>query len=558
MSTESNDTVAGAGRLIADRYRLENKLGSGAMGTVWAGMDELLRRPVAVKEVRLPPGMPDEEAAEIRERALREARAIAVLSHPNVVTLYDVAREEGEPFVVMELVPSQALAAILAEHGALDDRQLAVVADGVAAALDAAHQAGIVHRDVKPGNVLIADDGRIKLSDFGISRNRAEHTITSTGILLGTPSFIAPEIAAGEPVTAKADLWGLGATLFAASEGRPPYDVGDDPVATVTEVVHGPVPVCRRTGPIADVIAGLMVKDPAQRMSLTEVRRRIQHMLPEPGSRPFSMLLDPEAPTLRVRRPEPQNPTRQDQPEPAAAPLAADPGAPPFELRDPPPAPPQRRRRSPLAVVALALGALLVFSAALAGGFAATRVAAGRSPLPPERTGTASAAPTTRLDTRTDAANHTGDSGSGRFSIPVPAGWTVYHSERSDLTNSKTVSFVSPDGHRELAVERFGGYFGDGYSVADYVRALPKLAAGSKGAFTLRGQSQQGQDQQVSYSTVESALVGSGASLSRTTTARLVRHDNDLWVVRVTVPTQDAARSAKLLNTVFPGFAPAS
>ncbi|WP_406688768.1 serine/threonine-protein kinase [Saccharopolyspora sp. ID03-671] len=187
MPTENQDTLAGIGRLIAGRYRIERKLGGGAMGTVWYATDELLQRPVAVKEVRLAPGMPEEEAAELRERALREARAIAVLSHPNVVTLYDVAREQAEPFVVMELVPSQSLAAILDDHGALDERQLAVIADGVAAGLDAAHRAGIVHRDVKPGNVLIGDDGRLKVSDFGISRNVAEHTLTNTGILLALP-----------------------------------------------------------------------------------------------------------------------------------------------------------------------------------------------------------------------------------------------------------------------------------------------------------------------------------------------------------------------------------
>ncbi|WP_236623226.1 serine/threonine-protein kinase, partial [Saccharopolyspora rectivirgula] len=148
------------------------------MGTVWSGVDELLDRPVAVKEVRLPPGLPEAEASELRERALREARAIASLSHPNVVTLYDVARQEGEPFVVMELVPAQSLAELLAEQRTLTDQQLAVVADGLASALTAAHRAGIVHRDVKPGNVLIGQDGQIKLTDFGISRNISEQTIT--------------------------------------------------------------------------------------------------------------------------------------------------------------------------------------------------------------------------------------------------------------------------------------------------------------------------------------------------------------------------------------------
>src|SRR5262249_32931914 len=176
---------------------------------------------VAVKEVLAPPGMPAAEAGLLRERTLREARAIATLSHPHVVTLFDVVQQDGEPFVVMELLPSRTLAALIKEHGPLDAGGAALVANAVASALQSAHQAGITHRDVKPGNVLIGDDGRIKLTDFGISRNIAESSLTATGLTLGSPAFMAPEIASGGQVTPAADLWGLGATLFAALEGRP-------------------------------------------------------------------------------------------------------------------------------------------------------------------------------------------------------------------------------------------------------------------------------------------------------------------------------------------------
>lgn len=184
-------------RIVAGRYRLRSVLGSGAMGTVWAAYDEFLQRMVAVKEVRLPPGVAASQADELRERTLREARAIAVLSHPNVIILHDVAREDGDPFVVMELLPSHSLAELLRDHGPLDVEQAAAMADAVAAALEAAHAAGITHRDVKPGNVLISSDGRIKLTDFGIARNVSEATMTRTGMMLGSPAYIAPEVASG-------------------------------------------------------------------------------------------------------------------------------------------------------------------------------------------------------------------------------------------------------------------------------------------------------------------------------------------------------------------------
>ncbi|MEV0088282.1 serine/threonine-protein kinase [Saccharopolyspora sp. NPDC050642] len=537
------NTLAGAGRLIGNRYRLDSKLGGGAMGTVWSGTDELLRRQVAVKEVKLPPGMPDEEAAELRERALREARAIAVLSHPNVVTLYDVAREDGEPFVVMELVPSQSLAAILSKHGALDDHQLAVIADGVASGLEAAHRAGIVHRDVKPGNVLIGDDGRIKVSDFGISRNIAEHTLTSTGILLGTPAFIAPEVAAGQGVTAAADLWGLGATMFAAAEGRTPYDVSNDPLATVTEVVRGPVPVATRPGPIGDIIRGLMVKDPSQRMPLTEARRRIQRLLPEPGVRPFSMLLDPDAPTVKVRHQVSPPPAPKPATAPDSAPLASNPGLPPFALKEPPPQP---RRRSPLAVLALGVAAVVLFAAALAGGFAATRLIAGKPVLPEASPGVEPAPPAVHLNLaeHSNVAKHTAAPSGGEFTIMAPSdpGWRLFISERNDFANSAVVSFVSPDGATEIAVQRYGSFFGAGYEFSDYENELRKSGAGQDHEVTVQSSSPDGSNRQrLAYTTVEKSKFSQLAPERQlSTAAELSRHGNDLWIVRVTVPGSHA------------------
>ncbi|WP_406691356.1 protein kinase [Saccharopolyspora sp. ID03-671] len=279
--------------MVGGRYRLDRTIGKGGMGYVWSGTDELLERPVAVKELHLPANVPEEEAADLRERALREARAMATLNHPNTVMLYDVAREGGSPYVVMELVPGQSLSAILKRHRALNHYQLAVMIDGVAAALDAAHQVGIVHRDVKPGNVLLGPRGQVKLADFGLSRNVAETTMTRSEVLLGTPAYLPPEIARRGTLDAWADLWGLGATLYSAAEGRPPYDKSNDPLITISAIVHGPLPRHHQTGPIGEVLGGLLVKEPERRMPLVEVRRRLHEIVRSAGEEPFEPLLDP-------------------------------------------------------------------------------------------------------------------------------------------------------------------------------------------------------------------------------------------------------------------------
>lgn len=570
---DPEDSSPGSGRLIADRYRLESKLGEGAMGTVWAGVDDLLRRPVAVKEVRLPAGMPEEEAAEIRERALREARAIAVVSHPNVVTLYDVAREEGEPFVVMELVPSQSLAAILNEHASLDDTQLAVIADGVAAALEAAHRTGVIHRDVKPGNVLIGDDGRIKLSDFGISRNVAETTLTQTGIMMGTPAYIAPEIASGETITEAADLWGLGATLFAASEGDPPYDTGDNPLATITEVVRGPVPTPTRGGIISELITSLMVKDPAERLAPQEVRRRVQELLPEPDTHSFESLLDPEAPTLRVRTSAKQSSSdtqeeepQVSQPAPAdveAAPLAASPGPLPFMPQEPP----RSRRPSVIAVLALGLAALVLFAAAVVAGFTGTRTLAGQEILPKPPPPPSAPPPDTgpQLYTRSANTPHEASDSGGGFEIGVPGGWTSFSEEQEDVASSMAVSYISENGHREITAQRFGEFYSNGHSVDDYLDELPEIAAGPEGNFTQTSVEQLGNrggqepDRQLTYQISDIGLEGSrNQPLQRSTYMRVMPRDNDLWLVAVTVPRKvaKAGDGAEFFDEVVETFRP--
>lgn len=261
-------------RVLAGRYRLDSEIGRGAMGTVWNAFDEVLRRRVAIKEVTLPAGMPPGEAEQLADRTLREARAIAALSHPHVVTLFDILTPDSGPVIVMELMLARSLADILSDGHRLHDVEAAAIGEAIADGLTAAHAAGITHRDVKPANVLVADDGRIKLTDFGIARSAGEQTLTATGMLLGSPAYISPEVAAGRPATPAADAWGLGALLYAAVEGHPPFDRGR-PIETLSAVVADPVPPYPSAGRIAPVIEGLLVKDPRLRMTIPHAHRML-------------------------------------------------------------------------------------------------------------------------------------------------------------------------------------------------------------------------------------------------------------------------------------------
>lgn len=535
-------------RVIAGRYRLEHVLGNGSMGTVWAAYDEFLQRKVAVKEVLLPPGIPAGEADALRERTLREARAIAVLSHPNVVTLHDIARQEGEPFVVMELVPSRSLAEVVRQQGPLNTQQTAAVADAVAAGLEAAHRAGITHRDVKPGNVLVGDSGQIKLTDFGIARNVAENTMTSTGIMLGSPAYIAPEVASGQEVTPAADLWSLGATLFAVVEGVPPYDADDDPLATVTEVVHGDVPRPAAAGPLEPVIAGLMIKDPSARMSLAEVRRRLRPLLAEPGTVLFPMP-SADAPPVAPppKRPSKSSLSKQFAPPKAPAPptdtpLASDPGPLPFMVSNPPPqsTSKSRRRRGKLGTAVLALVAAVIVVLSMSGGFALTRYLGGQALVPPVAFGatqtsqptTSSVTPVATTPTQGTAVTTTGSgSAGGDFTVDVPKGWQQFTQNR-DQTDSlpprAQVFYISPDGSQELSVQRFPK-FTSVQNYIDAVRQLNKVTGLSVRSISVPGFTQA---QQLDY-TQDIASVAPG------TTAMVLVKGSDLWVVSVKTRVDD-------------------
>lgn len=560
------------GRLVAGRYRLRATLGTGTTGLVWSAYDEVLYRWVAVKEVLLPSGMPDAEAHELRERTMREARAIAALSHPNVVAVYDVSRVDGAPFVVMELVEGRSLARLLRGGARLDTTQAATVADGVASALEAAHRAGITHRDVKPGNVLVGEDGQVKLTDFGIARNVSEATMTRTGIVLGSPAFIAPEIASGDPVTPAADLWSLGATLFAAVEGRAPYNVRGDVLATLNEVVNGPVPVAESAGPLALVIAGLMRKDPAGRMTPTEIRRSVYRLLPGPGGAVFGTAelgIEDQATDeypLQGRDTGTHAGGSTVSGAVEGAPLSADPGPLPFT------APPRRtaRTRGGAASAGLGAAAVVLFAVAGTGAFALTRTVAGE-PLTPQQpaASTPVAAPTTTrrpiLRPTTDEASVPSADSGGGFSISVPPDWMSFTERKASRTfrTSAVVHYVSSDGRREVTVERLPHFYPRN-SIKRYLHVLRQSWPDDRltvlSVHEAGGAGDGGADapRRLTYRTFSAShRPDGGAALGRTTFAKLVPDGSNLWVVSVVVPTDQEDRGAnKLYPRIVPSFHP--
>ncbi|MFE4634603.1 serine/threonine-protein kinase [Streptomyces sp. NPDC056773] len=273
------------GRLLAGRYRLGDVLGKGGMGTVWRAEDETLGRTVAVKELRFGSGVDEDEKRRLITRTLREAKAIARIRSGGAVTVYDVVDEDGRPWIVMELIEGPSLAEFIRESGPLTPRRAAEVGLAVLDVLRAAHRQGILHRDVKPSNVLLADhgNGRVVLTDFGIAQVEGDPSVTSTGMLVGAPSYISPERARGQRPGPPADMWSLGGLLYAAVEGVPPYDKGSA-LATLTAVMTEPVEPPKNAGPLTEVIYGLLVKDPAHRLDDDRARALLTAVIdaPEP------------------------------------------------------------------------------------------------------------------------------------------------------------------------------------------------------------------------------------------------------------------------------------
>ena len=264
--------MADEGEVIAERYRVRTRVGQGAMGVVWRAEDERLQREVALKQVSLPAGADDEARDQAHRRVFREARMIARLHHPHAIAVYDVVEHDGQPWLVMEYLPSRSLAEALVADGPLDPERVAHIGRQVADALAAAHEAGMVHRDIKPGNVLLGDDGLAKVTDFGIARAVDDVTITSTGMMAGTPAYLAPEVARGGTADFRSDVYSLGSTLYTALEGVPPFGTGDNPLAVLHRVASGEYAPPAPRGPITPLIEHLLQPDPASRPGMQRVR----------------------------------------------------------------------------------------------------------------------------------------------------------------------------------------------------------------------------------------------------------------------------------------------
>ena len=265
----------GPDHLVAGRYRLRRRIGGGGMGAVWLAHDQLLDRDVAVKQVLSTEGLTPATAAELRDRALHEGRLAARLAHRNAVAMHDVALERGEPWLVMEYVPSRSVAAVLHLAGSLPVAQSAQIGAQIANAMVEAHRAGILHRDIKPGNILIAsgaEAGLVKITDFGIARATDDVSLTDSEVITGTPAFFAPEVARGDAPTEASDVYSLGATVYTMAEGRPPFGIDEDSMVLLHRVARGVITPPTRSGDLRDGLLAMLEPSPARRPTMAQAR----------------------------------------------------------------------------------------------------------------------------------------------------------------------------------------------------------------------------------------------------------------------------------------------
>jgi eukaryotic-like serine/threonine-protein kinase len=417
--------------LLEDRYELGDPLGHGR-STVYRATDTRLRRQVAIKRVELLAGQ--EEAEAVRTRALREAQASARLNNPATVTVYDVVEESGAIWLVMELVDGPSLAQLVADEGPLPHDRAARLGLQVLTALEAAHVAGVVHRDVKPANVLVLDEDKAKLTDFGVATIRDESRVTKTGLIVGSPSYMAPEQATGGDITAATDLWALGALLYFMVEGEPPFLAGTA-LATATAVVHDAPRAHQRPGPLAPIVARLFTKDPADRPSAGAVRATLTRIA---LAGPSSGSSTPSTPAVAT-------------PMAASAPAAAT--ASPESTAVHRPAPPRRQpgRRIPARAVA-AVAAIAVVAGLLAlrgedgGGDGGGQSAGQDAPTTTTTTiATTTAPPSTTMPAGTLPAGWSPYADpAGAYTIGHPPGWEVQPvaANRTDFRDPATGAFV--------------------------------------------------------------------------------------------------------------------
>ncbi|WP_436531862.1 serine/threonine-protein kinase [Actinoplanes sp. HUAS TT8] len=459
-------------QVVAGRYRLTELAGTGGMGRVWRAHDELLDREVAVKEVLAPAAQPGRDRAEILRDTVREARAAARLDHPGVVRIFDVVSAAGRSWIVMEYVPSRSLHDIVDKDGPLTHQHAARIGLALLDALEAAHRAGVLHLDVKPHNVLIAGDGRVVLTDFGLATILAG-TPARGEPLLGSPNYIAPERYRHGISSRQADLWSLGATLYSAVEGRPPYarlEVADSLAALLSEAPDPPL--C--PGPLHEVIAGLLVADPERRLSADAARAAMRDLTRRAvGVHAVPRQRRPTVEAVRYRS--------------AAAAL---PAPKPGPATEPAPAAGARRWRGLLlagiatAVVVAAGGTAVAVRSHRGGEPVAPPAAASATPL-----GACGAAPTQALTTADQRAPISLPEGwswhvdSAGFALPVPRGW-------SRAVTADGVCFGDPGGIRSLLVAVGGALDGrpqQRLRDAERTAALPGYRKISMGPLLITG-----------------------------------------------------------------------
>jgi hypothetical protein len=474
--------------LIGGRYRVRTPIGRGGMGTVWLCQDEKLQRAVAVKQVGLLPG----ESVTDSARALREARSSAALSHRNVVTVFDVVEEDGHIWLVMEHVPGRSLSQIIRDDGRIAPAEVAEIGAQVAAGLASAHEAGTTHRDVKPGNVLVREDGLAKISDFGIARTAGDPALTQSGLFVGTPMYFSPELARGADPDPSADVWALGATLYSAVEGRPPYEQRGNAMAVLTEVANEPPPPPRHADFLEPALTRMLDRDPASRWSMQDAAHALRRLADEhaeqtranstallatggaaaggaaaggAGAAAAGGTAEPGA----TRTHEDTRTIERDAPAPAAAPPpGAGPGAGPDTG-------PKRRRPGALAVllglVALLLVGGIVYAAVNqsdegapeAGrtpGADASSSKPARSSEPSESAQTPSPRETAQPSESADSGNQgTGNKGNGTTAGGKPAGFVrdYYGVVPDDLDTGW--SMLSPRMQSEVGRDSYDGFW---------------------------------------------------------------------------------------------------
>jgi serine/threonine protein kinase len=377
-------------RVVAGRYRLGARLGSGAMGIVWQAHDDRLHRTVAVKQLILQPGLTAAQSQEAHARTMREGRIAARLSHPNAITVYDAVEHAGEPWLIMEYLPSRSLATVIAERGSITPEEAARIGAQVAAALVAAHGAGIVHRDIKPANVLLGEDGTVKITDFGISRAVGDVTVTATGMLAGTPAYLAPEVAKGQEPTASSDVFSLGSTLYTAVEGTSPFGLGENTLALLYAVAAGRVSPPRQAGPLTALLMRLLRADPGERPTMFEAREALAAVAagktsPAAASTEVFSPIRVSSPPLGLPSPARGGDATRLDARPFSEPLPSGPNM-PMPVSGPVPVQAAPRQLSPRAraVRQVVVTVLAILAAALLGILVASMLTDGRPRSAPE------------------------------------------------------------------------------------------------------------------------------------------------------------------------------